>query len=541
MIRNAHTDVLLIYPPEDYPENGFHKDFQLNIGGVPLGILYIASHLRSNGIDVQLYDARIDFNFESINKHNRREPFRFGASDETIAQHIKRLKPKIVGVSSLFLNRINDAFHVCSLVKKIDRNIMVVIGGPSCSILSLDIFNMCNDVDAIVLGEGEEVFLELVRCCIDGRELANIDSIVYRKGSQILYSKLTPAYVKDIDSVSEPDYHLVELERYFQLSSMNLLARLTWCGDQMDRALSVTSSRGCPYKCIFCTRRLHNTNKWRAESPNRFVYRIRRLYEEFQITHFYIEDDAWNISKKRFEEILDLMIKLDANFTWSAPNGIRAEGLSDEIVRKCVKSGCISLQVGIESGDQKVLNKIVKKRLDLQKVKDGVKNCSKIGLDIGGFFMIGFPGESKVSIWRTLALALRLNFLYSCRIHLSIATPYQGSELRKLAMDSGCLRTVRRRWNVRNILLGAPKDNNFMEIIETSDFSFRFLSISQMLVNIVALATLVLRSLAYTSTKKVKWAMAIRSFSQSKRVGAKGKLKSLLFRYLIFPKMVKRL
>ena len=533
------TDVLIIYPPEDYPAHSFHKEFQLNIGGVPLGALYIASHLRSNGIQAEVYDARVDFDLSTLKDHQPDQPVRLGASDETIIQTIKSHQPKIVGVSNLFLTRVDEAYHVCDLVKSIDPKILTVMGGASCSILKTDIFNACQTVDVVVLGEGEEIFLELCRNHLEGNPFSHLDSIAWRESGQIQFNNLVPAAVQDLDTLADPDYSLVDMDRYFRLMDMNLLTRLSWCGNQMRRAVSVVTTRGCPYSCIFCTRRQHNSRRWRAESVDRLVNRIRTLKEKYDITHFYIEDDASNVNPGRFETFLDRLIQADLGVTWSTPNGIRGEGLTEAMVKKCVQAGCISLQVGVESGDQQILRNVVKKKLDLREVEEGIRNCHHQNLDVGAFFIIGFPGETKSNIFRSIRFMLKLSRKYACRIHLAVAIPMPGTELYDIVVKNGYLKSVSPGWSIRNLLTGTPKTDEKQWVIETPDFSHGFLNRWAAIASMTAFAMIAIRSCLFIFTNRCGMKMAWRLlFNQA---GGWGKrVKVFLFRFLIFPKMIKK-
>lgn len=536
----SKTDVLLIYPPETYNENDFHRDFQIGIGGIPMGILYIASYLRKEGISADIYDARTDFDFDLIRKYKAGNPFRFGATEDRIRHIISETRPKIIGISCMFLTRVNDALLLCDLIKEYQKDIYIVLGGASCSILKEELLMQSENVDAVVLGEGEEVFNEFVSRLLQGDELSDVDSIIYRKHDQIISKHPFPAVVKDLQAMPEPDYQLLEMEKYFQLLQLNLLPRISWIGNEMNRAVSITTSRGCPYRCIFCTRKLHNTLKWRSESPQSIAHRIQRLKNDYNISHIYFEDDSANISIERFESILDHLIEMKLDITWSAPNGIRAEGLSEKIVKKCVDSGCISLQVGIESGDQKILNNVVKKRLDLEEVIRGIRACHKFGLDIGAFFIIGFPGETYGNIFNTIKLILKLNFRYLCRIHLSVASPMRGTELHELSVNGGYLKKVTEGWKISDIITGKAKSHSKIDVIETEHFSYPSLKRIHTVVMAITFLNLVAHSFYYLLRNRKNIHYVYSSLSKNKEFRLVSRLKPILFRFFLFPHMVKK-
>ena len=536
----SQTDVLLIYPPETYSENDFHGDFQIGIGGIPMGILNIASYLRKKGISADIYDARIDFDFQLIRKSKSGSPFRFGAAEDRIRHIISLTRPKIIGISCMFLPRVHDALQLSDLIREYKKDICIVLGGASCSILKEELLMQNESVDAVVLGEGEEIFHEFVSKLLNGDAISDIASLIYRKQKQIIAKHPLPAVVKDLQAMAEPDYQLLDMEKYFQLLQLNLLPRISWIGSEMKRAVSITTSRGCPYKCIFCTRKLHNTLKWRSESPQSIAHRIRRLKKDYNISHVYFEDDSANISMERFENILDSLIEMNLGITWSAPNGIRAEGLSEKVVKKCIDSGCISLQVGIESGDQKILNNVVKKRLDLEEVVRGVRACHKLGLDIGAFFIIGFPGETYRNIFKTVRLILKLNFQYLCRIHLSIASPMRGTELHQLTVNGGYLKKIAEGWKISDIITGKPKSHGTIDVIETEHFSYSSLKRLHAIVMTITFLNLVIHSFYYLLQSRDKIRYIGNVLRQNREMPLIYRLKPLLFRFFLFPHMVKK-
>ena len=544
----THPDVLLIYPPEDFQPGSFHRHFHHGIGGPPLGLIYLGSYLKAHGIQVQLYDARVDFDFDSIRTHDSSRPFRLGASDARIKEVLQSANPRIVGISHLYLSRLEQVLRVADLVKSALPDALVVMGGACCSALKEKVLEQCRCADVVVVGEGEEVLLHIVNRHLAGEDLSTVPSAAYRhNGTVCVQGPLPPAIVKDINSLPEPDYGLLDMDKYFRLAQMNMLSRLSWAGDELRRALPIITSRGCPYRCVFCQIPRHTTNKWRGERPHRVVERIAHLKHMYDATHFYFEDDAANIDERRFEQILDLIIERKCDVTWSAPNGIRAEGLTDRFVKKCIEAGCISLQVGIESGNQHVLNHIVHKNLDLEKAVAGIEHCSNNGLDVGAFFIIGFPGETKAQILNTVWLALKLNVLYSCRVHIYCAEASEGTTLFEMASAAGYVRKRKRLWSIQDVVMGRPTEREHKSVIETEAFGQRFLTSMQAMVTLVTTLTLVMRSVFYTVRhvqKRNNLALIVRCLRDPmalrRRYSIRNGWKRLLCRYLIFPQMIKK-
>jgi hypothetical protein len=137
--------------------------------------------------------------------------------------------------------------------------------------------------------------------------------------------------------------------------------------------------------------------------------------------------------------MLDGIIATGWHITWDTPNGVRAEGLTEDLLAKAKRSGCTYLIIGIESGNQRVLDTVVKKRLNLQAVRETARLCNKVGLDLHGFYVVGFPGETKQDIHDTFAFALDLLKKHFVVPHLCMARPLPGTELQKICEDNGYL------------------------------------------------------------------------------------------------------
>ncbi len=181
------------------------------------------------------------------------------------------------------------------------------------------------------------------------------------------------------------------MEQYFGLVKQGYPSRFTFEYPGSERELSLITSRGCPYKCTFCGNHQHMGRKWRYHSVMNIMEHIQYVIDEFGIQHFHIEDDNLSLNIKRFEEFLDMVIAQNWKITWDTPNGIRAEGFSEEIVKKIVLSGCTYMIIGVESGSQRVLNDVVKKKLDIRKVVTASQLTHKYKLPLHAFFIIGFP------------------------------------------------------------------------------------------------------------------------------------------------------
>jgi radical SAM superfamily enzyme YgiQ (UPF0313 family) len=245
--------------------------------------------------------------------------------------------------------------------------------------------------------------------------------------------------LRDLDELPLPAYHLVDLERYFKMNAWGFSGRPVRFRPGSERAVSMVTSRGCPFNCIFCSIHLHMGRPWRHHSSVYVLRHIEHIVRKYGISHIHFEDDNLSFDPERFREIISGLKRIDAGLTWDTPNGVRVDTLSRELLTECKSSGCSYLIFGVESGNQQVLDHIVEKRLDLETVVRAASWCREIGLDAMAFFVVGFPGESVAAMHDTVDFALDLLKRYDVAPGLFVATPLPGTRLEKIFLERGLL------------------------------------------------------------------------------------------------------
>jgi magnesium-protoporphyrin IX monomethyl ester (oxidative) cyclase len=168
---------------------------------------------------------------------------------------------------------------------------------------------------------------------------------------------------------------------------------------------------------------------FRVHSAEYVLNHIQYVVEKFKVKNIFFEDDNLTLNVKRFEAICDGIIERKIKIGWETPNGVRADCLNLELLKKMKQSGCKSVFVGVESGDQQILDDVICKSLDLKRVVEFAKNAKQIGLKTGAFYIIGFPGETKENMQCTVDFALDLKRRYDVGMHLFAATPSYGTRL----------------------------------------------------------------------------------------------------------------
>jgi anaerobic magnesium-protoporphyrin IX monomethyl ester cyclase len=415
--------IILINPPQT-----FYSASHDMTTGLPLGIMYIAAVLEKNGYDVEILDALVDE--ATIRKIGPAK--QFGMPWEKIESEIEQRKPDIVGVTCPFSSQVENAVKVTKIVKHINPGIPVIIGGPHVSAMAKKLLNEVNTIDIAVAGEGEYTMLDIARYYEGKAQLSDIAGITYRAGADIV-ENAKQSLINDLDTLPYPAYHLIEMEKYLNPKSIRYRAT------QGMREIAMITSRGCPYNCIFCSISLQMGRRWRAHSFHYVLNHIEYLVNNYAVKHVHFEDDNLTHDIRRFEALLDGLIKKNIRIIWDTPNGIRANNLNADIVKKMKVAGCTKLIIGIESGNQYILNTIIDKHLDLQDVVNTAKLCKEVNIPLDAFYLIGFPGEKKANMKRTIDFALMLKKKFNVNMLLSIATPLYGTRLHKICEERGYL------------------------------------------------------------------------------------------------------
>lgn len=418
--------ICLINPPKTMQE---HSDTS-SIGGkpsigLPLGLLYVAGALEQAGHTVSVIDCLVGK--EVITKKLENDILYYGYPYEVIKQKIRQINPDIVGIGSQFSAQAKNSEKMAKLVKEIDTNILVIAGGPHMTIKGYDTMKSNPCFDVIVCGEGEYTAVELLDAIENKQKLNRIKGIIFRNKSGQIIQNPPREYIVNLDALPLPAYHLVDMEQYLSLYQKGIYGR----NPDEKRAISIITSRGCPFNCIFCSIHLHMGKLFRAHSPEYVLKHIAYLAKTYNVKHIHFEDDNFTFNLDRCEKIIDGMINNKFNLVWDTPNGVRADRLNSRLLRKMKKSGLLYLTIGIESGDQKVLDNIISKTLKLEDVETVTKLCYKEHISLGAFFVVGFPGETIKEMNNTKKFACRLIRKYGLRNPggAMIATPLYGTRL----------------------------------------------------------------------------------------------------------------
>lgn len=412
--------VLLINPPQTY--YGQSQGFSVYY---PLGLLNIAAMVRDICM-VEIFDSLID-DFE-ISKSDGM--IRYGAPWEKIKKKLQHYRPDIVGITIPFTAQAENALHVSSLCREINQDITVVFGGPDASVRYSWLLEnkFC---DYCVIGEGEEIFKEFVQKYPEKEDLRKIEGLAFNgdDGRIVLRPR---EYIEDLDRLPLPAYDLVTMEKYENSPYLYQNRSLIH-----GNSISMITSRGCPYHCVFCSVWLHMGRKYRYHSSNYVLNHLTLCVKKYHLRNFHFEDDNISLNRKRFEEILDGIIERKLSIRWDTPNGVRADSLDVPLLMKIKESGCKQLTLAIESGNQSILSNVIKKNTSLDYMLEIAKYCYQLNIRTNAFYVIGFPGETVENMRDTIKLALRLLHEYDILPNLFVATPLYGTELYNICVEKG--------------------------------------------------------------------------------------------------------
>jgi anaerobic magnesium-protoporphyrin IX monomethyl ester cyclase len=367
----------------------------------PLGILYIAAVLEKEGHKVQVFDI---YEYEEI--HTLKEILKF--------------QPDLIGLS-VNTPHINNAKRIAFLLKENLPKTTLVCGGVHVTALPYDSLNELN-ADYAVVGEGEYTMRDLCNLLESGSSINEIPGLIFKQGENIVKNPCRKL-IENLDEIPFPSRHLLNFEWY--LSPPGPI-RGIW----LKRATQIITSRGCPYRCIYCGSNLIFGRKVRRRSVGNVISEIKFLIKTYNIDGLWFVDDTFTLDK---EWVLDFCKNLRQNqikLKWGCQT--RVNVLSEELLLEMKKAGCMQLDIGVESGSEKILS-VLQKGTTPEQIEKAFSLTRKVGLRTLASFMIGNPEEDLEDINKTLSLAKKIKANYTI---FFFTTPFPGTELNELAINN---------------------------------------------------------------------------------------------------------
>lgn len=390
---------ILINPSMDFSKFGAYARFMEPMP--PLGLAYIASALEKAGARVNVIDN-----------------FVFRSNVDSILNEIKRHQPDFVGISCLTPSATN-VFAIARAIRAYNKNIVITLGNIHATVFANSILKK-EEVDIIVRGEGEFIVYELASALIENKPLEGILGISFKRDGDIIHTPDRPINM-NLDELPYPAWHLFPYKDYGFLPFM----------DVKKPGLSILSSRGCPYRCVFCSL-LEMSSIYRKRKPSAVVDEFEYLINNFPIKQIGFVDPAFALSRPDAIEICNQLINRHLNkLTWICET--RVDLMDKELLSLMKEAGCRRILYGIETGTEESL-KTAQKNFGLKDVQETISCTKNIGIETSGLFMIGFPGETKEMILDTIQFSKILDLDFA---KFAITVPYPGSQLYNNLIKSG--------------------------------------------------------------------------------------------------------
>lgn len=334
----------------------------------PLGILYISAYLDEAKIDHAVFDTTFATTEQWTTYVNREEP-------DLIAFYVNLMtKVKIIQL----MNYVQSNENL--------KHTKIVLGGPDITYNQEAYLNA--GADFLIIGEGEQTMSELIQHLDQEKSFENIDGLSFRKNNQLIQNPARTK-IKDLDELPFPNRHLFPIETYLD----------TWKKAHGKSALNVSTQRGCPYTCKWCSTAVYGQS-YRRRSPQKVVEELHVLTQTYQPDTFWFVDDVFTVSHKWMRGFAQEIKKSGLKIQYECIT--RAERMNEEIIQLLKETGCFRVWIGAESGSQKIID-AMDRRVDVDLVKDQLIATKKAGIETGTFIMVGYPGETYEDILKTAA------------------------------------------------------------------------------------------------------------------------------------------
>jgi len=412
-----YKHVLLVNPSIDTEQKYGKLANMLLTPSVPFSIVHLGSFLKSQGYQVRLFDEQIEL-----------------LTETRVQEIIHEFSPCVIGFSCTTPGMAR-AHKIAADIKNINPSIKVVMGNIHPTVLPEETLRDKN-VDLVVRAEGEYTILEYLQAIERQGEFSKIDGISYRMNGGFNHT-VNREYVKDLDVLPPVDWSL--------LTDTGGDYSIEW----------ILTSRGCPYKCIFCSARSVSGYKYRFNSPQRVIEEIDVIVKNYGKKFFSFADDNFAVKKDRTREICNLMIERGYNKDVKWLCQTRADAVDESLLELMKKAGCEYISFGIETGTQRLLD-LIKKSVKIETIEKAVNMVHNAGIKTRGSFMLGLPSETYEDSLATINFALKMPLDIA---KFNLAVPYPGTELLNLAIQEGLV--VTDDWSKINTAAGLSDTEAF--------------------------------------------------------------------------------
>lgn len=368
----------------------------------PLGILYLSGYLAEHGIEHQVFDTTF-------------------STKTTFYEYLTNTRPSILGIYINLMTKL-DVLEMIRFVRNEPALIhtKIVLGGPDVRYNAEPLLNA--GADFLVIGEGEETFLELIQQLTsppspplqngeEGKE-GKINGLAFKdENGKVCINSERPLR-KNLDDLPLPNRAAIDLNLYLQ----------TWQKYHGQSSVTISTMRGCPYTCRWCSRGVYGLS-YRRRSPEKVVEEIRIVQQQYHTHTFWFVDDVFTISHRWLESFVECLDQQQVSLRYECIT--RADRMNERVVELLKKSGCFRVWIGAESGSQKIID-LMDRRVQVEQVQQMIQLSRKAGIEAGTFIMLGYPEETEEDIKQTLQHLKKAN---PSQFTITLTYPIKGTEL----------------------------------------------------------------------------------------------------------------
>jgi radical SAM superfamily enzyme YgiQ (UPF0313 family) len=381
----------------------------------PIGLAYIAAAIREEGHDVTIVDAP---GSAPRNYHKFEGEVRVrGLTQEQIIERIPS-DTEVIGLGCMFTSHWVYVRELVGKIRGLFPNIHILMGGEH--VTGFPEFSLeQSHLDSVVMGEGEETIAQLLEHIEKGLPLDGVAGVAYKDPEGLIRVNSRRKRMTNIDSIAQPAWDLFDIQKYNDVNQPH--------GSSQGKFMPMLATRGCPFSCTFCTSPNMWTTEWIPRDYNLVIDEMQEYQERYGVTDFQFEDLTAIVRRDWIINFCDEILKRNMKITFQLPSGTRSEGINFEVAEKLKAAGCHEFSFAPESGDHRIL-KAIKKKVSLPKMFDSARCALKAGINVGCFFIIGFPEDDYRSVLRTYGAIIKCALIGFTNVNLNAYSPQPNTE-----------------------------------------------------------------------------------------------------------------
>lgn len=360
----------------------------------PLGILYLSAWLEQHGVENEVFDTTFSYK-------------------KDLQHYLLQKQPKIIAIYTNLMTKIN-VIELIRFIRKEEslKDSLVVLGGPDIRYNVKDY--LATGANILVIGEGEQTMLEIAQTVKQGntQEFGHITGLAYRNAEGDIIKTAERKRIRPVNDLPFPNRKKINMRAYLD----------TWKNYHGQSAMTVSTQRGCPYTCKWCSTAVYGQS-YRRRSPALVAKEMKYLKETYHPDTIWFVDDVFTVSHKWLSEFKEEVIKQDAMIPFECIS--RADRMNETVIQTLKEAGAFRVWIGSESGSQKIID-AMDRRVDVYQVREMIRQTRANGMEAGTFIMLGYPGETEEDIKETVRHLKESN---PDHFTITVAYPIKGTSL----------------------------------------------------------------------------------------------------------------